>query len=202
MELPDQVAGRDPRQMRDMLLQFLEQERKYVWKDGVPSVVPNAVTPEFIQTSLSVSAAEAHRILKNLVSEGWVESGRLVPSMQGMALAQHVDRPRLPRAEAEAILNQVIEWAERTNAIPAARVKVKAIQLFGSLMRGEDEVGDIDLFVEFTTMDLGMALEPEDMEREEELAEELSAISEYLSPSSELERQRMAVPYRQVFPRP
>ena len=40
--------------------------------------------------------------------------------------------------------------------------------------RGADEVGDVDLFVEFTTMDLGDDLQSDDQEREDELAEELA----------------------------
>ena len=118
-----------------------------------------------------------------------------------MALTHHVDRPKLPRAEAEVILGQVLEWADRTNAVADARVKVTAIHLYGSLERGADEVGDIDLFIEFTTMDLGEDMQPEDMERESELCEELSAISEYVSPSSALDRMMMDdVSMRQVFP--
>jgi predicted nucleotidyltransferase len=118
-----------------------------------------------------------------------------------MGLSQHIDRPKLSRAEAEAILDRVIQWADHTNVEAGARVKVKAIHLYGSLERGADEVGDIDLFVEFTTMDLEMDLQPEDMEREEELCEELTYISDYLSPSSVLERMMMHdVPMRQVFP--
>ncbi len=88
------------------------------------------------------------------------------------------------------------------NAVLDARVKVKPIHVYGSLERGADEVGDIDLFVEFTTLDLGMDLQPEDEEIEDELLKELTGISDYLSLSSYLDRMMMDdVPKRQIFPR-
>lgn len=78
---------------------------------------------------------------------------------------------------------------------------MKTIHLYGSLAQGADEVGDVDLFVEFTTMDLAMDLQREDMDRENELCEELTSISDYLSPSSWLDREMMGdVSMRQVFP--
>jgi predicted nucleotidyltransferase len=118
-----------------------------------------------------------------------------------MALSQYTDRPKIARAEAEKILANVLAWAADTNAVPNARVKVKAIDLFGSLQRGEPFVGDVDIFIEFTTMELGADLEPEDMGREVELLEELSQISDYVSPSSVFDREYMVdVPRHRVFP--
>jgi hypothetical protein len=81
-------------------------------------------------------------------------------------------------------------------------VRSRTIDLFGSLQRGAAEVGDINLFVVITTMDLGMDLQPKDQEREDELAEELMFISEYISPSSELDQMCMGVPSTRIFPRP
>lgn len=119
-----------------------------------------------------------------------------------MALAQHVERPKLARADAEAILERVLQWAEQVNAAAGARVKIRTIELYGSLERGAPEVSDVDLFVDFTTMDLGMDVMPEDSEREDELCEELAAISDYLSPSSVFDSMLMGdVPRKQVFPR-
>lgn len=203
MELPKRIAGADARQVREMFKTLMEAETEYVWKDGAPSIVVRRVTPDLIVSTLNVSATEAQRIQMELVAEGWIESDKFVPTTKGMALAQHIDRPRLPRAEAERILDKVVDWADRINAQPNARVKVKAIHLFGSLERGAPDVADIDLFVEFTTMDLGMELQPEDTDCESELVEELVSISEYISPSNEFDRLKMSdVPCRQVYPRP
>jgi predicted nucleotidyltransferase len=173
------------------------------WENGLPVIEERKITAELIEASLNVSASEAKSIHKTLVVEEWIFPDKLVPSRKGMALAQHVDRPPLPREIALAILDRVLDWADHINADPAERVKLKAIRLFGSLERGEAEVGDIDLFLEFTTFDLGEDLQPEDMERESELAKDLRNISECISPSDELSRQMMSdVASRQIFPRP
>ncbi|MCF3947221.1 hypothetical protein [Acidiphilium iwatense] len=195
------IVGLDARQMRGMFKNFIAQESEMDWNDGKPVVKVRRMTPDFIERQLGISSREAQRIQAELIDEGWIEQGKFTPTRKGMALAHHVDRPTLPRAEAEAILDQVLEWADRTNAVADTRVKVKAIHLYGSLERGADEVADIDLFIEFTTMDLGEDMQPEDMEQESELCEELSAISEYVSPSSALDRMVMDdVSMRQVFP--
>jgi predicted nucleotidyltransferase len=200
MELPKTIAGLDARKVREMFKDLMKRETEYTWKDGVPSVVIRRVTPELIAASLHASTEAAERIQVELVSEGWIEPAKFVPSTRGMALAQHVDRPRLTRAEAEGILDKALEWADRTNADPEARVKIKSIDLFGSLLRDQNDVGDVDLFVEFTTMDLGTDLESEDLAREDELGAELVAISEYISPSSDLDRMIMDVPSQRIFP--
>jgi predicted nucleotidyltransferase len=89
-------------------------------------------------------------------------------------------------------------WVDQKNAVLDARVKVKTIHLYGSPERGADEVGDIDLFVEFTTLDLGMDLQPEDEEIEDELLKELTGISDYLS--FPFRMMMDDVPKRQIFP--
>lgn len=203
MELPEKIAGLDARRVREMFRNFTAPEAEVDWNDGTPVTNGRRMTPDFIAEQLEVNSDEAQRVQVALVAKGWIEPEKFTPTRQGMALAQHDDRPKLPRAGAEALLAEVLDWAERTNAEPDARVKVKYIHLYGSLLGDADEVGDVDLFVEFTTMDLDMDLEPEDMEREDELCEELTSISGYLSPSTALDREMMSdVPMRQVFPRP
>lgn len=202
MDLPEKIAELDARKVREMFKNFLEREMEVEWKDGFPVRNVRRMTPSVIEAELGVPPAEAGLIQDKLISEGYIEPGKFTPTRLGMALAQHTDRPKISRADAEAILSQVLDWADRTNAVPDARVKVKTIHLYGSLARGAAEVGDVDLFVEFTTMDLGQDLMPEDQQREEELSEELVSISEYLSPSSFIDRMLMEdVPMRQVFPR-
>ncbi|PZQ94532.1 MAG: hypothetical protein DI533_22070 [Cereibacter sphaeroides] len=184
-----------------MFKNFTAQKSEVDWNDGVPIVNIRRITPDFIAEQLDTTSGEGQRIQVALVEEGWIEPEKFTPTRKGMALSQHDDRPKLPRAEAEALLAKVLDWAERTNAATGARVKVKTVHLYGSLLQGVDEVGDVDLFVEFNTMGLDMDLQPEDMERENELSEELASISDYISPSSALDREMMAdVPMRQVFP--
>jgi hypothetical protein len=202
MDLPDRIAGLDPRQVREMFKNFLERDTEVEDRNGVPFPVVRRMTPDVIEAELQVPPAEAQRIQAWLVTEGWIEPDKFTPTRKGMALAQHSERPKISRAEAEAILGQVLNWADHTNSVPDARVKVKTIYLYGSLERGADEVGDIDLFVGFTTLDLGMDLQPEDIEREDQMIEELTDISDYLSVSSDLDQMMMDdVPKRQIFPR-
>jgi len=202
MELPEKIAGLDARQMREMFKNFAALESEMDWNNGAPIVKTQQMTPDFIAEQLEVALGEAQRVQAALVAEDWIEPRKFTPTRKGMGLSQHVDRPKLARAEAEALLDKVLDWADRTNSAAGARVKVKTIHLYGSLVQGADEVGDVDLFVEFTTMDLGEDLQCEDMEREDELSEELTSISDYLSPSSWVDREMMHdVPMRLVFPR-
>lgn len=142
------------------------------------------MTPDFIPKQLKIAFGEAQRVQAALVAEGWIKPAKFTPTRKGMGLSQHVDRPKLARAEVEALLDKVLDWADRTNAAAGAKVKVKTTHLYGSLVQGADEVGDVDLFVDVTTMDLGEDLQCEDMERENELGEEPTSISDYVSPSS------------------
>lgn len=202
MELPEKIAGLDVSRVKEMFKNFNVQETEIDWNDGAPVVKVRQMTRDFIVGQLEIASGEAQRIQAALVAEGWIESDKLTPTRKGMALSQHVDRPKLPRAEAEALLTKVLDWADRINAVADARVKVKTIHLYGSLLQGADEVGDVDLFIEFTTMDLDADLQCEDMDRENDLSEELASISDYLSPSSWIDRELMGdVPMRQVFPR-
>ncbi len=202
MELPEKIVGLDARRIREMFKNFTALKSEMDWNNGLPIMKIPQMTPDFIAEQLETASGEAQRVQAALVAEGWIEPEKFTPTRKGMALSQHVDRPKLPRAEAEALLDKVLEWADRTNAAAGARVKVKTIHLYGSLVQGADEVGDVDLFVDFTTMDLGEDLQCEDTEREDELREELTSISQYLSPSSCFERELMSdVQMRLVFPR-
>ncbi|MDR6831010.1 putative nucleotidyltransferase [Bosea robiniae] len=201
MDLPEKVAGVDPLKMRDLFVAFLDSEPGYQKVYGLRVPLPRHMTVEFIGHELAVSQVDAIQIQKRLISEGWLVAEKLSPTSKGMALSQYTDRPKIARAEAKKILASVLAWAADTNKVANARVKVKAIDLFGSVQRGEPFVGDVDIFVEFTTMDLGADLEPRDMAREAELLQQLSQISEYVSPSSAFDRELMSnVPRERVFP--
>jgi predicted nucleotidyltransferase len=202
MDLPETIAGLDPQQVREMFKNFLQRDTEVEDRNGVPFPVVRRMTPDVIAAELQVPLTEAQHIQAALVTEGWIEPAKFTPKRKGMGLAQHRDRPKISRTKAGEILDQVLDWADQKNAVLDARVKVKTIHLYGSLERDADEVGDIDLFVEFTTLDLGMDLQPEDAEIEDELLKDLTGISDYLSLSSYLDRMMMDdVPKRQIFPR-
>lgn len=199
MKLPDTIAGMDARSVRDLLAALMARDTDYEWVDGLPKLIPRRVTIKLIGDSLGLSNAEAARVQRDLVAEGWIDH-RHAPTTRGMALAQHHDRPPLPRAEAEAVISEVIAWAERVNAESDGRVALKTIHLFGSMLGDAPEVGDVDLFVAFTTMDHRENVEPEDIEREDELCRELADISEYVSASDEVDRAMLGASQRLIFP--
>lgn len=201
MEIPEKVAGVETARMIELFQSFLALDPGFQFDNGELSYNPKRVSVEFVANTLSISLEEASKIQAELVTEGWIDAAKLIPTRKGMGLSQHVDRPKLSRDQADAILAEVVAWAHRVNADPEARVTVRTMHLYGSLQRREEQVGDIDLFIEFTTLDLGDDMQPEDMEREEELSEELAAISEYLSPASQFDRGLMSdVPTTLVFP--
>lgn len=117
MELPEKISGLDARQVREMFKNFLAQDTEMEWNDRGPVLKVRRVTPDFIAEQLEIAPGEAQRIQAALVAEEWIEPEKLTPTKKGMALAQHVDRPKLPRAEAEALLAQVLDWADRTRAV-------------------------------------------------------------------------------------
>ncbi|AJD54465.1 hypothetical protein SAMN02744133_108196 [Thalassospira xiamenensis M-5 = DSM 17429] len=204
MDIPEKIAGVEWNILQNAFKEFLEISSEWKWVDGKLVAEAKRMSPQFLSESLSVSLAEASAIHEVLFKEDWIDPVKNTPTRKGMALAQHVDREKIPRAQALEILEQVINWAENVAVRPQERVAVKTIHLYGSLLRGADQVGDIDIFVEFTTTDLidqGI-VEPEDMELECELCEELAAISDYVSPSSWFDRRLMEdVPMKKVFPR-
>lgn len=202
MDVPEKVAGLNWRDAQKLLKDLLDSEQKMRWEDGVPHIEVRRITSRFIESTLRVSSEQASLIQEGLVNEGWIRANEFTPTRRGMGLVHHVERPKLPRLAAEAIVDDVVNWAERSNTDAGARVRVRSIRLFGSLEREAAEVSDIDLFVEFSTMELGLDVQPEDISREDELLEELAGISEYISPASEMDRLIMDdVPSRQVFPR-
>ncbi len=187
--------------MRELFKSFAELKSELRRNESVLSLAVRRMTPEYVAEFLDLPNAEASRIQSELIAEGWIHEEKLTPTRKGMGLAQHIDREKISRAEAEALVERVISWAVATNAKISARVKIKEIHLYGSLQRAAAWVDDVDLFVEFTTMDLGMDLQPEDMELEHRLCEELCAISDRLSPSTVFDRMSMHdVPTRKVFP--
>jgi hypothetical protein len=197
------IAGEDPLVIRDLIKGFCNDQPELTMENDRLVWSVRKLDVDYISTSLSIDRASAAVIQKELIEGDWISEIKLTPTRRGMALAQHIDRPNIARDDALAILEEAVSWAERTNAESDGRVIVKSMYLYGSLQRGEASVGDVDLFVSFTTMDIENGPLPEDMDQEDHLCAELAEISEYLSPASELEHLRMSdVPTRQVFPRP
>lgn len=72
-----------------------------------------------------------------------IEAGELTDL--GQAILNSTSTARTPIAKAEAKLAKLLYHIEAINANPARLVTITEIYLFGSLMRGDPTVGDIDL---------------------------------------------------------
>ncbi|MET0363557.1 MAG: nucleotidyltransferase domain-containing protein, partial [Sphingobium sp.] len=85
-----------------------------------------------------------------LVYEECLDRGLIDPdarelTSKGLIVARAKVLTRTPYAKARSILMDVLDSADRLNADPDAISNISQIWLFGSFMRGENTVGDIDL---------------------------------------------------------
>lgn len=203
MILPPKIATLDPRRVRDMFKAFNEADTEYDLSGAAPKFVLRRMTRTYVRDELNLSDAKADEVHRSLIEEGWIDAERLCPAHQGMGLANHLDLPRISREEGLELVERVLDWVDRANADENSRVRIKSIELYGSLERGSADIGDVDIVVAFNTMDLDDGPLPEDMDREDELAAELTAISPYISPATELDKLGMPhANYRQIYPRP
>lgn len=191
MRLPNEVAGRDASEMRDLFKKFID-EGQTDFGGNFRVGTPRNMDASWVSARLNVTEEVARSIVEALVEEGYLKE-RLVPAIKGMALAGHLDRDRITRSEADRIIAKLIEWAKELEAT-GPRVRVKSLEIFGSYLTDADDLGDIDVVVIFTTYDLTQSgdLEPEDTEREDELCAEISSISEYISPHQLWDRLTLA----------
>lgn len=100
MKLPDTIADRDPRAIRQMFQDLMTKEIAFRWNDGNPIMEVHRIAIDLIEQSLDLSENEAQAVQSKLVEEGWIEPLTFVPSTRGMALAQHIDRAPISRAKA------------------------------------------------------------------------------------------------------
>ena len=184
MRLPNEVAGRDAREMRDLFKKFIDGGQEDFSGISFLSLAIRRFDAVWVGTQLNVTEEVARSIVESLVKEGYLEE-RLVPTVKGMALAGHIDRDPISRADARRIIAELIEWATKLEAT-GQRIRVKSLEIFGSYLTNADALGAIDVVVIFTTHDLVQSgdLESKDLDREEELVAEIASISEYISPAS------------------
>ena len=85
-----------------------------------------------------------------IVFEECLDRGLIDPTITkltetGEALALAKANPRTPLAKAQAVLNSFLDRIEALRCNPDGVQDVDQVWLFGSLMRGADSVGDIDV---------------------------------------------------------
>jgi predicted nucleotidyltransferase len=192
MRLPSDVAGRDAREMRDLFRKFIDGGQGGSGGNGVQSAAARRFDTAWVCAQLNMTEEVARSLVESLVEEGYLKE-RLVPAVKGMALAAHIDRDPITRAEADRIIDDLIAWATKLEAT-GQRIRVKSLEIFGSYLTNADTLGDIDVVVIFTTHDLMLSgdLQFEDLEREEELADEIASLSEYISPARLWDRLTLA----------
>jgi hypothetical protein len=66
-------------------------------------------------------------------------------SERGEAIARGKAKHRTPRAKAQALLEDFLQRIDKLNHDPDGVRYIEEVWLFGSMMRGEDTVGDIDM---------------------------------------------------------
>ncbi|WP_135080583.1 hypothetical protein [Terasakiella sp. SH-1] len=200
MKSMNDVCGYDIIKMRDIFRNFRDIPIEHKYIDGKFELDKKQFDRDFLIAQLSISSNEATHLLDALVKDGWLEVETLTPTTQGMALINFEDRPRLSRKDAQKIMSEILEWAEKTNNVKDARIKIKSIDLFGSYLSSSPDLGDIDLILEFNTLDLP-DLEPEDEDLEEQLVSEVMNISEYISLHSAYEKLSLVdATFEKIFP--
>ena len=195
MELPDDICGYDPRAIRDAFKSFVDLPIKCDWVDGEPKIVPKLMTAEFLAGELGIDLPTAGRLVGCLTADGWLKADRAIPETMGMALAQHIDRPRLARAEADKIFAEVLQWAADHNRLTKGDIRIEELKVYGSYTKDTPDVGDIDLIVISNydgLTDQGL-LQPKHDRQLDAALKKLKAISEYVSPANAMDM--MAMPH-------
>ena len=86
-------------------------------------------------------------VFEECLDRGLIDRETLKLTPAGETLARAKAQKRTPIDQADAILQQFLDNADAMNADPDAISQVERVWLFGSLMRRQDSVGDIDLAV-------------------------------------------------------
>ena len=185
MHLPiEPICGFPPLEIRDLIRAFLAMPRpasdlaELMERRRPPA---KRMSATFVAQQLGIDQAQASALLQALGDEGYIDPHAGTPTPKGMALSHVEDRPPLTRSQADELVQRVCAWAA---AVDQDRVWVDSIFVFGSYLGDAPEINDLDLLVTFRKPDFD-DLQPEDDERADILADELSSISEYISPQEE-----------------
>jgi len=100
--------------------------------------------------SVFASRLEARTVYDACVSEGLVDPRSCRPTKDGEAFAHASLRCRTPATRAWELLDELLGWVDVYNKDPDHTRFVDQIWLFGSLMRGEVDVADVDLAIDWS----------------------------------------------------
>jgi predicted nucleotidyltransferase len=173
--LGKKICGRPAIELRNAFRAFVNVVPYGDFKDGQYIRRTRQLSLAFLGSELGLSKKNASALHRCLVSEGFIDAERLIPTAKGMSLAQAKARNRISRTRAKEILKEFLVEVRKANSKPGARVFVEQAYVFGSYLTKIETVGDIDLLVVLSTPNSG-----EDFERWGRLTNKIK-ISEYLS---------------------
>lgn len=90
---------------------------------------------------------DAAIILEECLDRWLIDPSTFKVTDRGMTVARAKVTARTPLAKARAVLSELLDRIDLLNADPEAVTRVDEVWLFGSLMRHENSVGDIDLAI-------------------------------------------------------
>ena len=100
------------------------------------------------------------------------------------------------------MLHEAVAWAKGVEQRNDLTVKVDRLDVYGSYWGEGSDVGDLDIIVVFNILRLAEEnlLQPEHMDEQDALLEELTTISQYISPADELDKLNMpSADFRTVY---
>ena len=200
MELTEKkLAGIDILAVRDALREFNDLPLNFD-PNRDPMIIPKRLTVESIMTLLNIDSELAEEVQKKLIEKSYVDKEKLTPTEKGMALINYEDRERIAYEDASSLVQELVSKAKELNKeaeLNGGRVFIECIKVFGSYQYKRENVGDIDLLIEFTSH---IDVTPEDMEEEDELVEGLH-FSEYFSFHNELGTYTLDIEPETIFQR-
>jgi len=123
----------------------------------------------FVAERCKVSVRKAKEVLAELLSDGYIEcsegSRRLIShkvgkkgprhwcvdyklTAKGVRLAQASAVSRMPRMRADRIVADFMERVQEVNANPEYMYRIPTVVVYGSYVRGEPTLGDVDVAVD------------------------------------------------------
>jgi hypothetical protein len=177
------IAGLPVKRVRE-LLRFI----------GDRAYVPEVIAERFFRDD---DVEGARHILSALVAEGLLENerDRYWVTEQGRRLRVASFLPRINRAKADRVISGLLDRAAAINADDKRDFRIAAIFVFGSYLTDSDDLGDVDIAVEFEYRQRGV--------REREAWKALQGRDRYLhhgAGDGEASLVEMGVPYRKIFP--
>lgn len=187
----------DTGQVQELLRKFIGIESKSEFVDGAFVRHRKILDSAFIERHFKCGHDKAKLLLAELISGEYLDGSRLTPLPKGMGLAHDKGLPRISRADAEKIVEDLIAAAIAVNARLGARVFVESLDVFGSYVSGKPTLGDVDVRL---VMVVEGEHQPEDQYEMDEINDMLQ-VSDYVSFTGEYDIVANQAPRIRIFAR-